>query len=244
MAEVKFCGLTRGVDAALGASLGAAYLGVIFASGPRLRSASEARALFEAAASAGAARRVGVFGSQSAADIISTARDAGLDVVQLHEAGDPAVVREIRRHFGGEVWRVLRLPRSLQDAPGDATRLARRELPPRARRDSVADAAYVAALQICDEGVDALVVDALVPGVTGGTGVALDWELLAAAIDRAGRPKRLVLAGGLRPDNVGRAMALVAPDVVDVSSGVESAPGIKDHGMMRVFAAAAARGGQ
>lgn len=216
MADVKFCGLTRGEDAALGASLGAAYLGAIFAGGPRQRTAAEARALFDAAAAAGAARRVGVFGSQAVPEIVAVAREARLDVVQLHAGAAPRVVREIRRHFDGEVWRVVRL--------GGAARSAQ--------------------LRTAAAGVDALVVDALVDGALGGTGVAVDWDALAAALDHAGRPARLVLAGGLRPETVARAIALVAPDVVDVSSGVESAPGVKDHELMRAFALAAARGGQ
>lgn len=214
MAEVKFCGLTRHEDAAFAASLGAEFLGVVFAGGPRRRTTTEARALFEAASKVGPARRVGVFGDQAAGEIVDVAREAGLDVVQLHGASPGAVVEEIRRAFGGEVWRVLRV-----------------------RGETVAvDLAAAAA------GVDAVVVDAFVEARLGGTGVAVDWDALAGALDRAGRPPRLVLAGGLRPENVERAITLVAPDVVDVSSGVESAPGIKDLTMMRAFAAAA-RGG-
>ena len=216
MADVKFCGLTRAEDARLGASVGAAYLGAIFAGGPRQRNAAEARALFDAAAPGGNARRVGVFGTQAVPDIAAIAREAGLDVVQLHAGADAELVRELRRHFGGEVWRVLR----------------------------VRGRARAAELRTAAAGVDALVVDSLTEGALGGTGVPLDWEALAEALDRAGRPARLVLAGGLRPDNVGRAIAVVSPDVVDVSSGVESAPGLKDHEMMRAFAVAAARGGQ
>ncbi len=216
MADVKFCGLTRGEDAALGASLGAAYLGSVFAGGPRQRSAAEARALFDAAAIGGNARRVGVFGTQAVPEIVAIAREAGLDVVQLHAGADAGLVRELRRHFAGEVWRVLR----------------------------VRGMARAAELRTAAADVDALVVDAFAEGALGGTGVPVDWGALAAALDRAGRPARLVLAGGLRPDNVGRAIALVSPDVVDVSSGVETAPGLKDHEMMRAFAVAAARGGR
>jgi phosphoribosylanthranilate isomerase len=80
------------------------------------------------------------------------------------------------------------------------------------------------------------VADAHVFGQLGGTGVALPWKELRDRIHslRAGRA-RLVLAGGLRPENVTRALDLLQPDVVDVSSGVESAVGIKDHDRMRAF---------
>ena len=215
MVEVKFCGLTRGADARLGASLGAAFLGVIFAGGPRQRTAAEARGLFAAASVGGPSRRVGVFGDQAAGEIVALAQDAALDVVQLHGASHPAAVEEIRRHFAGEVWRVVR----------------------------VRGGTSAAELTGAAVGVDGIVVDAWVDDVLGGTGVAVDWEALARALDGARRPARLVLAGGLRPGNVARAIAVVAPDVVDVSSGVEAAPGIKDETLMRAFALAA-RGGR
>lgn len=216
MAEVKFCGLTRAVDAEAGGALGAAYLGVIFAGGPRQLDATSARQVLDGAGGSSRARRVGVFGAQTADVIAATAATAALDVVQLHGASDASLVDALRQRFAGEIWRVVRVGASDDGA----------------------------ALRTADHGVDAVLVDALVPGTLGGAGVAVDWEHLASALDRAGRPRRLVLAGGLRPENVERAIGLVAPDVVDVSSGVESTPGIKDHAMMRAFAEAAARGGR
>lgn len=216
MAEVKFCGLTRAVDSEVGGALGAAYLGVIFAGGPRQLDAASARQVLDGARASSRARRVGVFGAQTADVIAATAATAALDVVQLHGASDAALVDALRQRFTGEIWRVVRLDASAEPA----------------------------ALRAADDGVDAVLVDALVAGTLGGAGVAVDWERLASALDRAGRPRRLVLAGGLRPENVERAIGLVAPDVVDVSSGVESTPGIKDHAMMRAFAEAAARGGR
>jgi phosphoribosylanthranilate isomerase len=89
-----------------------------------------------------------------------------------------------------------------------------------------------------DDGVDAVVLDAAVPGKLGGTGVALEWSVIAPAVERLRMRGPVVLAGGLRPENVGAALAAVGVDIVDVSSGVESAPGIKDPERMRAFAAA------
>jgi phosphoribosylanthranilate isomerase len=74
--------------------------------------------------------------------------------------------------------------------------------------------------------------DAHRPGTPGGTGESFDWELLAGR--RSTVP--LILAGGLRPDNVADAIAIARPFAVDVASGVESAPGIKDHALMAAFA--------
>ena len=82
-----------------------------------------------------------------------------------------------------------------------------------------------------------LLLDAAVDRQLGGTGVALDWDALHLAVQGVRRGGlRVVLAGGLRPETVASAVRLAQPDVVDVSSGVESAPGIKDHDRMRAFA--------
>ena len=88
-----------------------------------------------------------------------------------------------------------------------------------------------------------LVVDALVPGQLGGSGVAVPWLVLGESLDAMERGHRIVLAGGLTPENVTEAIDYVSPMVVDVSSGVESAPGIKDHARIRAFIAAAQAAG-
>lgn len=80
-----------------------------------------------------------------------------------------------------------------------------------------------------------LLVDAKVEGVLGGTGATFDWKLVRALA----RERKLTLAGGLRPDNVARAVAAIVPYGVDVSSGVESAPGEKDLDAVRAFIRAA-----
>ena len=77
--------------------------------------------------------------------------------------------------------------------------------------------------------------DAHQPGTPGGTGTSFDWELLRA--HRSDVPT--ILAGGLDPDNVAEAIEIASPAGVDVASGIEAAPGVKDHGLMADFAAAA-----
>jgi phosphoribosylanthranilate isomerase len=88
-------------------------------------------------------------------------------------------------------------------------------------------------------GADLVMLDAAVPGKNGGTGVVFDWSLLDDAA--LGRP--FALAGGLRADNVAEAVARMRPVLVDVSSGVEWAPGRKDSGRVRAFVAAVAAAG-
>jgi phosphoribosylanthranilate isomerase len=80
----------------------------------------------------------------------------------------------------------------------------------------------------------AFLLDAYVAGVPGGTGERFDWGLIPA-----GLPKPIVLSGGLNPDNVGIAVETVRPWAVDVSSGVEAAPGIKDKARVATFIARA-----
>jgi phosphoribosylanthranilate isomerase len=82
---------------------------------------------------------------------------------------------------------------------------------------------------------DMVLLDAAVPGMHGGTGTAFDWSLLEGGI---GRP--FALAGGLRPETVAAAIVRLRPAMVDVSSGVESAPGVKDHGRVTAFVEAVA----
>lgn len=205
-AEIKFCGMTRPEDAREAIRLGARYVGVIFAGGPRLLDVDSARALFDGLAGV---RRVGVFGAQTDEQIADIASLLGLDVVQLHGDAAPERIARVRRRFGGEIWPVLRLAGSALPTDAQAT---------------------------FDTG-DAVVLDAHVEGKLGGTGIPLPWRELATALKdvRSRGSARLVLAGGLRPENVATAIRALAPDVVDVSSGVEVSAGVKDHARMRAF---------
>ena len=197
--------MTRAQDVRVAASLGAAYVGVILAGGPRHLSQTEAAAVLSAVPSG--VRGVGVFGDASGYEIAEIATSLGLHAAQLHGSTDGSRIAEVRERFHGEVWGVLRL--SPEEQPSDYLTIARE--------------------------VDALVLDARVPGQLGGTGVALPWAALVESVDLLRAVCRVVLAGGLRPENVDEAIRLLRPGVVDVSSGVETAPGIKDHTRMRAF---------
>lgn len=80
------------------------------------------------------------------------------------------------------------------------------------------------------DGARALLLDAYRPGVPGGTGETFDWSRIPASL-----AKPVILAGGLTPDNVDAAIAAVAPFAVDVSGGIECAPGVKDAARMAAF---------
>ena len=79
--------------------------------------------------------------------------------------------------------------------------------------------------------VDALLLDTYLPGRSGGTGLTFDWNLAL----EAKRYGRIILAGGLNPDNVAAAISAVRPYAVDASSGLEQKPGVKDHDKMARF---------
>ena len=210
MVDVKFCGLTRPEDAAAAAEYGARWLGVIFAGGPRRLEPARAREVL-AAAPAGAGR-VGVFGSAAPDEIARVMDAARLDVAQLHADPSAEDVRAVREAGVGLVWAVVR----------------------------VAGSALPEHIGELFDAADAVVLDARAESGLGGTGRTLDWAGVRDSVARVRGAAPLVLAGGLTPERVGEGIALLAPRIVDVSSGVESAPGVKDHARMRAFVAAVA----
>lgn len=209
---VKICGLTREQDALHAEASGAQFLGAILAGGPRLLTPDRARSVLGPRRHG--VKRVAVFGDQSIDEVVVLGQELDLDVLQLHGDHGVSAVRTIAERSGREVWPVLRVSGT--------------ELP-----DEAAALAVVSG---------ALVLDAHVVGQLGGTGVTLDWSGLQASVHRlreAVPHLRVVLAGGLRPANVKDAIRLLSPQVVDVSSGVETAPGVKDPALVRQFVMAA-----
>jgi phosphoribosylanthranilate isomerase len=157
------------------------------------------------------ARKVGVFANQTPAEIAEIAALVGLDVLQMHGTSDPRRILDVRAATGLEIWAVVRTASGV--LADDVEELA--------------DAA------------DALLIDAMSSGQLGGTGRTIPWLELGESLDAMSAGHRIVLAGGLTPDNVTEAIDYVSPMVVDVSSGVESSPGIKDQKLVRAFIAAA-----
>ena len=152
----------------------------------------------EIVAAAGGVAVMGVFVDQPVDEILQICDRAGLSGAQLHGTYSPASAARLRA-AGLEVWRVVRIA-----APSDL--------------DLLVEAANES---------DAVLVEPKVAHVRGGAGLPLDLAVAREARSRlAGHP--MVLAGGLTPETVSEALALVRPEIVDVSSGVERLPGIKD----------------
>jgi phosphoribosylanthranilate isomerase len=149
---------------------------------------------------------LGVFGPSPVRSMLDMMEQAGLSGAQLY--GDhPAGIGTELRAAGYEVWRVV----ALDDATDIPTVLAS------AASDS-----------------DAVLLEARVAGGSGGRGIPLAADLARRA--RAVLPHhRVVLAGGLRANTVAQAIRAVEPDAVDVSSGIESSPGVKDHALLARF---------
>ena len=204
---VKICGLCTAADARFAVNAGADYLGVIL-SARGPRARSREQAR-EILRERGGAQAVGVFVDEAVDDVIATATALELDVVQLHGAESAASVRQIRSGGGWQVWKTIRL----RDA----------EVLP-------------AALAEWRHSADALLLEGYSERAHGGTGAVFDWQAAAASRDEVA-PARLVVAGGLTPDNVSAAIAALRPDVVDVSSGVEEAVGRKSADLVRTFIA-------
>jgi phosphoribosylanthranilate isomerase len=209
-ALIKFCGITRDVDAHHAALVGAAYVGVIFADSPRRVDPTNASMIFDSAGPR--TRHVAVFGGGAIEDISGIAGRVNADVVQLHGDAGPATVEALRARFPGEIWTAISLEPGADALPPEADDLA---------------------------GVsDAVLLDTRVAGRAGGTGVPLDWARLADVVSSLRQRTKIILAGGLDAGNVSAAIDALHPTVVDVSSGVESSPGIKDQRRMLAFAEA------
>jgi len=207
MFRIKICGVTRPEDAAHAVACGAGAIGINFFPGsPRFVPLAVAREIVGAVADR--AEIVGVFVNEAPGTIVTLCRRLGIRRVQLH--GD--------------------------ETPGDASRI------PLWRMKAVHAGRTPDLPALLAYPCEAFLFDAGGNGDYGGTGRELAWGELGArfpgvACERGpgGARKPWLLAGGLTPSNVERAILAARPSGVDVASGVESSPGRKDPGKVKAF---------
>lgn len=215
MTRVKICGVTTPEDAIMCTQAGTDMLGLNFyPPSPRYVTPEQARQIIDGlrqAAGRAYPLLIGVFVNASAAEIVRMIEQVGLDAAQL--SGDES--SETLAELHGHAFKAVR---------------------PRSRIETIEAALRYLPYTPQDPRLPALLVDAYHQDLFGGTGeqASLEVALTACALAR-----RLMLAGGLTPDNVAARVQAVRPWGVDVASGVESAPGVKDGGKVRAFVAAA-----
>lgn len=207
--KVKICGLKDPDHVELVGRLGAAYVGFVFF--PKSpRHVSVAEARELAwAAPVGLAKVALVVNADDA--LLDEINDrVAIDMWQLHGSESPDRVAEVKARYGLPVMKAI----------------------------GIAEQADVAKIDLYSPVADQLLIDAKAPkgaDLPGGNGLAFDWTL----VNRKYWSRPWMLAGGLTPDNVGRAQNLTGARQVDVSSGVESAAGVKDPALIEAFVQAA-----
>lgn len=217
---VKICGVTRPADAEAALALGADFLGLNFWPGsPRAVDAGAAREI--AAAVGGRVKLVGLFVNQAPAEIEARAQEFALDLVQLH--GDETE-SDLER-FAPRLLRVERADRvaTPPTAHSDRSRPPAQDLEGRFIQQKAFVFPRVVPI--------AFVVDAPRDARYGGTGAPWAWGVARDWI--AACPRPVLVAGGVRPENALAVLAATGAAGVDVASGVESSPGVKDHERMR-----------
>lgn len=218
MSWTKICGNTNLADAQLAVELGADALGFVFAESKRR--VTPAHVVTITPYLPDHVERVGVFYSRDAAEIATVVQQAHLTTVQLHGGLDLPLLKQLRERFGDE----LGLIQTLHWIVGtDSAKRLSKEI------DEIAQAKLV----------DRVLIDSRVGDAGGGTGVAFDWKAARSVFQQASRTLRIIAAGGLRSENVGEAIRELEPWGVDVASGVEASPGMKDPAKLRAFLDAA-----
>lgn len=211
--RVKICGLKTEADVAAVAASGAAYMGLVFFAKSPRNLTIPEARILALAAPVGLAKVALTVNADDAA-LDAIVEAMPLDMLQLHGAETPERVAEVRARYGLPVMKAV----------------------------GVADEGDLAALLEYSFVADQILVDAKPPknaDLPGGNGLSFDWRLVAQR--RWLRP--WMLAGGLTPQNVAEAVRLTNARQVDVSSGVESSPGVKDPALIAAFLRAAREDG-
>lgn len=207
--KVKFCGLSRPEDISAAIAAEAAYVGFVFFPKSPRCVSLDTARALSLSVPSGIAK-VALTVDADDATLDAIVNAVPLDMLQLHGHETPERVSALRSRHGLPIMKAV----------------------------GVSDAADLEVLDTYGRVADQLLVDAKPPkgaDLPGGNGLAFDWRLIA------GRrwPVPWILAGGLTAANVAEAVRLTGARQVDVSSGIESAPGVKDAGLIAAFAAAA-----
>lgn len=207
--RVKICGVKSRKDVASAVEAGAAYLGLNFVA-RSVRYVDIDTARDLALEVPPGVAKVALVLNADDARLDAITETVPLDMLQLHGQETPERVAEIKARYGLPVMKAV----------------------------GIGNAADLALLDRYSVVADQLLVDAKPPSAAelpGGTGLTFDWRLIA----NRRWPIPWMLAGGLTPQNVAEAISLTGAKQVDVASGVESAPGVKDPDLIRAFIAAA-----
>lgn len=212
--DVKICGLSTQDTVDAAVAAGAGFVGFVFYP-PSPRNVTPQRAAALAQRARGKARIVALVVDADDALLTTLVQTLAPDFIQAHGSESPQRVAAMAALTGKPVIKAIKV----QD-----------------ERDIAGAATY-------SEVADLLLYDAKAPatlgrGLPGGNGHAFDWQLLGRE-----RPSAFMLAGGLTAGNVAEAIRVTGAPIVDVSSGVETAPGVKDIGLIRKFIEAAKAAG-
>jgi len=208
--RIKICGLTTAEDIDATARAGAHYIGFnFFPKSPRYVDLDRAREL-AVTVPVGIAKVALVVNAENDA-LDQLVERVPIDMLQLHGSETPQRVADVRERYGLPIMKVL----------------------------GIASKEDVSKVDLYSDVADQLLLDAKAPKdavLPGGNGLTFDWTLLA---NRKYWTKPWMLAGGLTPENVAEAITRTGARQVDVASGVESAPGVKDAGLIDAFCKAA-----
>ncbi|HEY1744241.1 MAG TPA: phosphoribosylanthranilate isomerase [Granulicella sp.] len=223
---IKICANTNLADAQLAIELGADAVGFVFARSKRQVTAEQVAEITPELPAE--VEKVGVFATDDPFEVEHYVACSELTAAQLHGAFDQEMVQALSAESGGELKIIQTVAYELNPADRAAS-----------------DKGFETTLRavFAEPAVWAVLLDASKSGTSGGLGVAFDWEHVAEIVQRAypssGERPRVILAGGLRPENVAQAIKALQPWGVDVASGVEETPGKKDSEKVRAFIAAA-----
>jgi phosphoribosylanthranilate isomerase len=215
---IKICGITSLQDAKAAVDAEADAVGFVFAASPRRVTPETVSQITRELPFN--VEKIGIFVDSSIDEIVATFETAGLTGVQLHGDYSPDHLSQLRMRMKGKFLpvRVVYVVPYDGDPAGFAHRLQSLAGPP----DN-------------DDGPSVILVDTRVGDKVGGTGIPFDWGAAQKAFHRHAANLRLIAAGGLHPENVRQAVLTMKPWGVDVSSGVETVPGKKDHQRVKQF---------